>query len=197
MRSPLLVLSLVILSAACNKTSATDTQATAKATSAASKPTAAATQTAPAPTATGPVFKAKMMGFDMSKPLVETSLAPAGLDGLVVQAPEGAKVEKHVPGGGARIVAAGVNYSIAIREAKFDPKSVKSSWASLDPKGTVVTDEAELVIFERSNGGSVLFSMGVSAGGKSYTCGSVATAANFTRDVVDQSIASCKTLTKK
>jgi hypothetical protein len=182
----------------CNKPSG-DTQTTSASananTGAAAKPTSATPP--PKPTATGPVFKAKMMGMDMDRPLVETSLAPAGLDGLVIQAPEGAKVEKHVPGGGARVVAAGVNYSVAIREGKFDAKSVKSTYAIIDPKGTIAMDTPDLIIFERANGGSVLFNMGLTVGGKSYTCSSVATAASFTRDVIDQTVESCKTLKKK
>ena len=195
MRSFLFASAVVLLAAACSKPSADGKPASSTSITAATVPAATTAAAAPAPT--GPVFKAKMMGMDMSKPLVETSLAPAGLDGLVLQAPEGAKVEKHVPGGGARVVAAGVNYSVAIREAKFDPKSVKDTYKIIDPKGTILTDTPDLVIFQRADGGSVLFNMSVTAGVKKYTCSSVATAASFTRDVIDQTIESCKTLQKK
>lgn len=181
---------------ACHK-STPDTETTAASTTATSTAAKATTTAAPAATPTGPVFKAKVMGMDMQKPLVDTSLDPAGLTGLTLQAPEGARVEKHMPGGGARVVAAGVNYSVAIREGKFDAKGVKSTYAIIDPKGTVAVDTGDLVVFERAGSGGVLFNMGVSVGGKSYTCGSVATVTPFTRDVIDQTIESCKTLAKK
>lgn len=194
MRSFVFASALVLAATACSKPSS-DTQPAS--TTSVTRATVPAATTAAAAAPTGPVFKAKMMGMDMSKPLVETSLAPAGLDGLVLQAPEGAKVEKHMPGGGARVVAAGVNYSVAIREAKFDPKSVKDTYKIIDPKGTILSDTPDLVIFQRADGGSVLFNMSVTAGDKKYTCSSVATAASFTRDVIDQTIESCKTLQKK
>lgn len=149
------------------------------------------------PAPTGPVFKAKIMGNEMSKPLVETDLGPAEMTGYVITAPEGAKVEKGKPGGGAHVVAAGVNYSIAIREGNFDPENVKKSWASLDPDGTVLEDKSDIVIFQRKGGGSVLFSMSLTVGDKKFTCGSVATAVSFDRATIDQTIESCKTLKKK
>jgi hypothetical protein len=189
-----LLFAALLLTAACNDKSAEGEKAgSAAATGAEPKKSGPAAKPEP----TGPVFKAKVMGTDMSKPLVETDLGPAEMTGYVITAPEGAKVEKGRPGGGAHVVAAGVNYSIAIREGAFDAENVKKSFTALDPDGTMLEDKSDIVIFQRKGGGSVLFSMGVTVGDKKFTCGSVATAMSFDKATIDQTVASCKTLKKK
>lgn len=163
---------------------------------AASNKTAASSSGAPsakAPVSSGPMFKAKMMGMDMSKPLVDTSLDKGGLKGLSLQAPEGAEVEEDKLGGGAKVVAAGVNYSIVIRPDAFSQDARKKAMTALDPDGKFITDTADLVVFQRKSG-SVLFGMGVTVGDKKYSCSTVATATDFDQATIDQTIASCKTL---
>lgn len=165
------------------------TKATTSAKPPASTPSAAKKDPAPS----GPMFKAKMMGTDMSKPLVETSLEKANMKGLTIIAPEGAEVTEGKPGGGAHVVAAGVNYSIAIREQEFKLEDSKKVYTSLDPDGKFLSEAPDLVIFQRKSG-SVLFAMGLKVDGKNYQCSSVATASDFDKETIDQTIASCKTL---
>ncbi len=142
----------------------------------------------PAPPAR-PMFRATLMGANMSRPLVTTDLAPAGLAGMTIEAPEGVRVERVR--GDAHVLQAGSNYSMSIRAGAFNAARALSSFRALDPAGTVLVNEADRLIFQRSNGGSVLFSAGVTVGTRPYTCGTVATAMNFTRETVDQTITSC------
>lgn len=156
------------------------------------KPTAsAATSAKTAPK--GPTFKAKVMGMDQEKPLVEISLEKAEMKGLTIVAPEGAEVRVGKPGGGAEVVSAGVNYSMSIREDEFKQKNAHIVFDAVDDKGKYLLDTEELVIFQREKG-SVLFGMGVTVGGKKYHCGTVATGFDFDRSTVDQMVESCKTL---
>ena len=185
-----LLAAVALLAAACGSSSS-DTTASAKPAGSGAAPGAKTAAAAP----TGPMFTGKAMGMDMSKPIVDIDLSPV-LDGYTIKGPEGAKVEKAVPGGGARVVNAGVNYSIAIREGEFKADAPKGGWKALDPDGTFLTDTPELVVFQRKSG-SVLFSMGVTVGDKKFTCGSVATAMDFEKSTIDQTIESCKTLKKK
>jgi len=173
---------------ACHNATTTDSSASA-AGSSAPKSSSGSKTAAPE----GPVFKAKIMGTDQVKKLVDTSLDKAEMPGYVIQAPEGAEVSIGRPGGGAHVVAAGVNYSVAIRESKFDPAEAKKTFNIIDPDGKVLTDNPDLVIYQRKSG-SVLFGMVVSVGGKTFSCGSLATAMDFDRDTVDQTVASCRTL---
>jgi hypothetical protein len=185
------MLSFVLLAACGNgaSTESTSTSTTSK-DSASSKPSKGASSSA---TADGPMFKAKVMGMDMSKRLVDVPLDAAEMPGFVLQAPEGAQVTVGKPGGGAHVVAAGVNYSVAIREGAFDAAESKKTFAIIDPDGKVLTDTPDLVVFQRKSG-SVLFGLGVTVGDKHFHCGSLATAIDFDQATVDQTVASCKTL---
>lgn len=141
----------------------------------------------------GPVFKTKMMGAEMVQALVQKDLV-APLVGLEITAPEKAKVEESR--GAVHLVAAGVNYSISIRQTTFDKAKSLEVFKMLDDKGTVVDESDTHLIFKRASG-SHLLSAVVTVDGKPYVCGSVATAADFTREEIDQTLASCKTLKKK
>ena len=181
-----------LLLVACSGGASTESTSTATS-SKDSSPSKSSKSGAASATADGAMFKAKVMGTDMSKRLVDVSLDEAEMPGYVIQAPEGARVTVGKPGGGAHVVAAGVNYSIAIREGAFDASESKKTFAILDPDGKVLTDAPELVVFQRK-GGSVLFGTGVTVGDKHFHCGSLATAIDFDRATVDQTVASCKTL---
>jgi hypothetical protein len=141
----------------------------------------------------GPVFKTKMMGTEMVQALVQKDLV-APLAGLEITAPEQAKVEESR--GAVHLVAAGVNYSISIRQTSFDKAKALEIFKILDEKGTVVDESATHLIFKRESG-SHLLSAVVTVDGKTYVCGSVATAASFSREEIDQTLASCRTLKKK
>ncbi len=203
MRTPLVVLRAAALClplallGACGESGATTSSASPSgsakpATSNKTASSSGGTPSAKPPVSSGPVFKAKMMGMDMSKPIVETSLDKGGLPGLTIQAPEGANVEEDKLSG-TRIVAAGVNYSNAIRAGEFSQDARKKAMTALDPDGKFLTDTADLVVFQRKSG-SVLFGMGVTVGDKKYQCSTVATATDFDQATIDQTIASCKTL---
>lgn len=143
----------------------------------------------------GPVFQTKMMGMTMTEALVEKDLTPMGLDGLVIQAPERAEIKPKSPRG-FTLLAAGVNYSLTIDQRALDPAQAKEIFKIVDEEGEVLVDEADRVIFKRKSG-SHLFQAETTVGDKKYTCGTVATAASFTRDQVDQMITSCKSIAKK
>src|SRR3954464_4783019 len=68
-------------------------------------PGQATTPTAPAAPQV-PMFHAIYMNMDMSRPLVDTSLAPGGLAGLSLQAPEGTQVSSER--GQTMLLSAGV-----------------------------------------------------------------------------------------
>ena len=142
---------------------------------------------------TGPVFKTKMMGNEMVQPLVAKDLI-APLEGLSITAPENIKMEESR--GSLKLVSAGVNYSISIREQKFDKAKSLEIFKMLDEKGAVVDESDTHLIFKRESG-SHLLSAAVTVGDKTYVCGSVATAASFTREEIDQTLTSCRSLKKK
>lgn len=93
-------------------------------------------------------------------------------------------------------MSAGVNFSISVRQTSFDKAKSLEIFKKLDPKGTVVDESDTHLIFKRDNG-SHLLAATVTIDGKPYTCGSVATARSFTREEIDQTLTSCKTLKKK
>lgn len=142
---------------------------------------------------TGPVFKTKMMGTEMVQPLVSKDLI-APLEGLTITAPENVKMEESR--GSLKLVSAGVNYSISIREQKFDKAKSLEIFKMVDEKGTVADESDTHLIFKRESG-SHLLSAAVTVGDKTYVCGSVATAASFTREEIDQTLTSCRSLKKK
>ncbi len=141
----------------------------------------------------GPVFKTKMMGTEMVQPLVSKDLI-APLEGLTITAPENIKMEESR--GSLKLVSAGVNYSISIREQKFDKAKSLEIFKMVDEKGTVADESDTHLIFKRESG-SHLLSAAVTVGDKTYVCGSVATAASFTREEIDQTLTSCRSLKKK
>jgi hypothetical protein len=143
----------------------------------------------------GPVFQTKMMGMEMTQALVEKDLSGMGLDGIVIKAPEKAEIRKKSPRG-HKLVAAGVNYSMTIRQAPLDAKQAKEVFDIIDKEGELLVDEADRIIFKRKSG-SHLFQAATEVDGKPYTCSTVATGSSFTRDQVDQMIESCKSLAKK
>lgn len=143
----------------------------------------------------GPVFSAKnIIGEPVSKPIVAVDLTPMELPGLTIQAPEGAKAEPKSPSG-FKLIDTSVNYSISISEGKFDKEEAKKTFDIVDPEGKVADESDTHVIYERSGEGGFLFQAGVTVGDKQYTCGTVATGFAFTREVIDQSVASCKSIT--
>jgi hypothetical protein len=184
------LLAIALLGTACNDPSSDDASKDDARDSKSAKTEAQPTASS---TAARPTFKAKMMGLDMSQPLVEVSLAPH-MQGYVVTAPEKTRVEVGHGGMGVVLVSAVVNYSMSITEWPFDAAKTKGDFKTLDPDGTVLTDTADLVVFQRKSGGSVLFGMGVSVGDQKFKCHSVATAANFDRATIDQTIESCRSL---
>ncbi len=142
---------------------------------------------------TGPAFKTKMMGTDMVQPLVALDLI-APLAGLTITAPDKTKMEEKR--GDLYLVSAGVNYSISIKEAKYDKAGSLKVFKMVDEKGTVADESDTHLIFKRESG-SHLLSAAVTVGDKTYVCHSVATAANFTREEIDQTLTSCRSLKKK
>lgn len=142
---------------------------------------------------TGPAFKTKMMGTDMVQPLVAMDLI-APLAGLTITAPDKAKMQESR--GELKLVAAGVNYSISIREGKYDKAESLKIFKMVDEKGTVADESDTHLIFKRESG-SHLLSAAVTVGDKTYVCHSVATAANFSREEIDQTLTSCRSLKKK
>ena len=88
----------------------------------------------------------------------------------------------------------GLNYSMSIHRGAFDAEQSKSTWAIIDEAGSVILEEDDVVMYQRSgDSGSVLFAASV-VGEEAYTCGSVATAFPFTRNQVDQMVESCRSL---
>lgn len=142
---------------------------------------------------TGPAFKTKMMGADMVQPLVAMDLT-APLAGLTITAPDKTKMEESR--GSLKLVSAGVNYSISIRDGKFDKAESLKIFKIVDEKGTVVDESDTHLIFKRESG-SHLLAAAVTVGDKTYVCNSVATAASFTREEIDQTLTSCRSLKKK
>jgi hypothetical protein len=181
---------LMITSVGCDKKGA-DAEASASAASTGAKGGAASGKGDAKPT--GPAFKTKMMGTDMVQPLVAMDLI-APLAGLTITAPEKAKMEESR--GALKLVAAGVNYSISIREGKYDKAESLKTFKLVDEKGTVADESDTHLIFKRESG-SHLLSAAVTVGDKTYVCHSVATAANFTREEIDQTLTSCRSLKKK
>lgn len=164
--------------------------------SSADDPTAAA-NTAPATPdepaePSGPTFHTTMMGMEMSQPLVSRTLDVEGFEGLTIVAPEDARIEENR--GRARVLSAGVNYSVAIRSGAFDAEGTKRIWGIIDAEGTVVEETDDLVMYQRSNDGGMLFEVGVMLGEQAYTCSTVVTAFQFTREQIDQMVTSCRTL---
>ncbi|HJL15913.1 MAG TPA: hypothetical protein RMH99_09665 [Sandaracinaceae bacterium LLY-WYZ-13_1] len=135
------------------------------------------------------VFRTTVMGMEMTRPLVRQDLDDAGLEGLTMVVPEGAELST-TRWGSHTIVEAGVNYSVSVSEGDFDAGSTLETYQTLDPDGSVVEQTEDQLIYQRSGGGSLLFTVGDT----SYTCGTAATAFPFTRDQVDQMIESCRTL---
>mgnify|MGYP001284779922 CR=1 FL=1 len=177
------------------KKDATDDKAKDGAPSAEGK-SAGAAKDEPAPAEPeGPVYKTEGMVGEVSSPLVDIDLGPMELAGLVITAPEDAKIEAKSPSGHKLVWAAG-NYSITIREGG-DLEQNKETFKMLDPEGKYVREDSDVVIFERSSGGSHLLAATVEVDGKAYTCSTVATAMSFQRDQADQMVESCKTLRKK
>jgi hypothetical protein len=142
----------------------------------------------------GPVFTGKnIIGEAVSVPIVPFDLTALELPGLVIQAPEGAKAEPNSPSG-FKLLATSVNYSISVREGKFEPEEAKKTFGIVDPNGKVADESDSHVIYERSGEGGFLFQAGVTVGDKQYHCGSVATGFAFSREVIDQSVQSCKSI---
>jgi hypothetical protein len=142
---------------------------------------------------TGPAFKSKMMGTDMVQPLVAIDLI-APLAGLTITAPDKTKVEEKR--GELYLTSAGVNYSMSIGEEKFDKAASLKVFKIVDEKGTVADESDTHLIFKRESG-SHLLSAAVTVGDKTYVCQSVATASDFTREEIDQTLTSCRSLKKK
>jgi hypothetical protein len=197
------VLALALAATACNTSSSDKDESSAdekkdkkkkSSKDAASKDEGSAKSSAPeAPK--GPVFKATVMGVEQAQPIVELDLTAAEMPGYKIMGPDKAQVRKASLGGGAELVSAGVNYSISIREGVFDAGNIKEVYKVLDDKGKILVDTPDLVMFQRESG-SVIFSMGLTVGDTKLTCGTVATAFNFDRATIDQTIESCKSLKK-
>jgi hypothetical protein len=134
-----------------------------------------------------------MMGLEMVRPLAAKTLTVEGLRGMTIQAPDSATVSEER--GNNHVIDAGVNYSIAIGTGAFDPAGAKQVFNIVDEAGTVVVDQPDLVIYQRSGAnGSLLFGAGVTVGEAQFHCGTVATAFPFTREQVDQMVESCRSL---
>jgi hypothetical protein len=143
----------------------------------------------------GPVFTAQnIIGEAVSVPLKPFDLAALELPGLTIQAPETAKAEPNSPSG-FKLLDTSVNFSISVREGTFNQDEAKKTFNIVDPEGKVADESDTHVIYERSGTGGFLFQAGVTVGDKQYTCGSVATGFAFTREVIDQSVAACKSIT--
>jgi hypothetical protein len=142
----------------------------------------------------GPMFTAKnIIGEPVSIPIVPFDLAAMELPGLTIQAPEGTTAEPNSPSG-FKLLNTSVNYSISVRDGAFDKEGAKKTFGIVDPDGKVADESDTHVIYERSGEGGFLFQAGVTVGDKPYYCGSVATGFAFTREVADQSVASCKSI---
>lgn len=138
----------------------------------------------------GPAFRTTVMGMEMSQPLVTTDLTEAGFPGLTIVAPEEAQ-QNTTSWGSHRIVSAGVNYSVTIREGAFDADSSLTGFRAVDPDGSIIEQTDDTLIYRRSGeNGSHLFSAGVTVGETAYACGNSATAFPFSRSEVDQMITS-------
>lgn len=143
----------------------------------------------------GPTFSAtNIVGQAVSVPIVPFDLAAAELPGLTIQAPEGTVAEAKSPSG-FKLYNSSVNYSISITASPFNKDEAKKIFGIVDPAGKVADESETHVIYERSNDGGFLFQAGVTVGDKQYYCGSVATGIAFARDVIDQSVTSCKSIT--
>jgi hypothetical protein len=190
MKAPYTLLAIVALSSfGCDK-KAGDTEASGSSASSAKANGASGKGDAKA---SGPAFKTKMMGTDMVQPLVALDLI-APLAGLTITAPDRTKMEEKR--GDLYLVSAGVNYSISINEAKYNKAESLKVFKMVDEKGTVADESDTHLIFKRESG-SHLLSAAVTIGDKTYVCHSVATAANFTREEIDQTLTSCRSLKKK
>jgi hypothetical protein len=88
-----------------------------------------------------------------------------------------------------------VNYSISITPSAFNKDEAKKIFGIVDPAGKVADESETHVIYERSGEGGFLFQAGVTVGDKQFYCGTVATGIAFSREVIDQSVASCKSIT--
>ncbi len=142
----------------------------------------------------GPVFNAtNIAGQAVSVPIVPFDLAAAELPGLTIQAPEGTTAEAKSPSG-FKLYNSSVNYSISITPGAFNKDEAKKIFNIVDPEGKVADESETHVIYERSGDGGFLFQAGVTVGDKPYYCGSVATGIAFARDVIDQTVASCKSI---
>jgi hypothetical protein len=143
----------------------------------------------------GPMFNAtNIVGQAVSVPIAPFDLTPAELPGLTIQAPEGTTIEPSSPSG-FHIYNSSVNYSLSITAGPFSKDEAKKLYGILDPDGKIVDESETHVTYERSNKGGFLFQAGVTVGDKQYHCGSVATGIAFDRDVIDQTVASCKSIT--
>ena len=141
----------------------------------------------------GPVFRATVMGMEMTRPLVPIAINTEAYTGLTITAPEGATVSESR--GRVKVLYAGLNYSMSINRSAFDAEQSKGIWATIDEAGSVIHEGEGVVMYQRSgDAGSVLFAASVMVGEEAYTCGSVASAMPFTRNQVDQMVESCRSL---
>jgi hypothetical protein len=143
----------------------------------------------------GPMFNAKnIVGQEVSVAIVPFDLAAVELPGFTIQAPEGTKAEPKSPSG-FQLFNPSVNYSISITPSAFNKDEAKKIFGIVDPAGKVADESETHVIYERSGEGGFLFQAGVTVGDKQFYCGTVATGIAFSREVIDQSVASCKSIT--
>jgi hypothetical protein len=143
----------------------------------------------------GPMFSAKnIIGEPVSVAIVPFDLAAVELPGFTIQAPEGTKAEPKSPSG-FQLFNPRVNYSISITPSAFNKDEAKKIFGIVDPAGKVADESETHVIYERSGEGGFLFQAGVTVGDKQFYCGTVATGIAFSREVIDQSVASCKSIT--
>lgn len=142
----------------------------------------------------GPMFNAtNIVGQAVSVPIVPFDLTAIELPGFTIQAPEGTEAKPKSPSG-FQLFNSSVNYSISITASAFDKEGAKKTFGILDPDGKIVDESETHIIYERSNDGGHLFQAGATVGDKQFYCGSVASGIAFARDVVDQSVASCKSI---
>jgi hypothetical protein len=142
----------------------------------------------------GPMFNAtNIVGQAVSIPIVAFDLAAVELPGFTIQAPEGTTAEPSSPSG-FQLFNPSVNYSISIRPSAFSMDEAKKLYGILDPDGKIAEESETHIIYERSNKGGFLFQAGATVGDKQFLCGSVASGIAFDRGVIDQSVASCKTI---
>jgi hypothetical protein len=143
----------------------------------------------------GPMFNAtNIVGQAVSIPIVAFDLAAVELPGFTIQAPEGTTAEPSSPSG-FQLFNPSVNYSISITPSAFNKDEAKKIFGIVDPAGKVADESETHVIYERSGEGGFLFQAGVTVGDKQFYCGTVATGIAFSREVIDQSVASCKSIT--